>query len=104
MAQAKHHCIRLLPGSTGLFHTAILYPTHAALADTLRRVLAAGIKLDGASDHGVSQSIYLRDPDSNGVELYWDRPQEQWPRTADCGLAMFTRPLDLDRLLAESSP
>src|SRR5580700_9867865 len=67
------------PGSTGLYHTAILYPTRAALADALRRLLAAGIPLDGAADHGVSQSIYLRDPDGNGVELYWDKPQQQWP-------------------------
>ncbi|HEV2320673.1 MAG TPA: VOC family protein [Verrucomicrobiae bacterium] len=89
-------------GTTGLYHLAILYPTRASLADALRRVLAAGIELDGASDHGVSEAIYLRDPDGNGVELYWDRPREQWPRTADGALAMFTRPLDLDRLLAES--
>lgn len=75
------------PGSTGLFHLAILYPTRAALADALRRVTAAGIPLDGASDHGVSQALYLRDPDGNGVELYWDRPAEAWPRTADGSLA-----------------
>jgi catechol 2,3-dioxygenase len=89
------------PGSTGLFHTAILYPTRAALADALRRLIAAGIPLDGASDHGVSEALYLRDPDQNGVELYWDRPQGQWPRTPDGHLAMFTRKLDLDSLLAE---
>jgi len=92
------------PGSTGLFHTAILYPTRAELADALRRVLAAGISLDGASDHGVSEALYLRDPDENGVELYWDRPQEQWPRSADGELAMFTRALDLDDLLRAASP
>src|SRR5512133_939381 len=86
-------------GSTGLYHSAILYPTRASLADALRRVLAAGISLDGAADHGVSEALYLRDPDQNGVELYWDRPPEQWPRMADGQLAMFTRPLDLDDLL-----
>src|SRR4051795_13171022 len=69
------------PGSTGLYHLAILYPTRAALADALRRLIAAGISLEGASDHGVSEALYLRDPDGNGVELYWDRPQERWPRT-----------------------
>jgi catechol 2,3-dioxygenase len=89
------------PGTTGLYHVAILYPTRALLADALRRVLAAGIELDGASDHGVSEALYLRDPDDNGVELYWDRPKEQWPRNADGGVAMFTRPLDLDALLVE---
>ncbi|MGD0208151.1 MAG: VOC family protein [Verrucomicrobiota bacterium] len=90
-----------LPGMTGLYHVAIVYPTRALLADALRRVLAAGIELDGASDHGVSEALYLRDPDGNGVELYWDRPQEQWPRTPDGGLAMFTRTLDLNALLKE---
>jgi len=89
------------PGTTGLFHTAILYPTRAALADGLRRVLAAGVEIDGAADHGVSEAIYLRDPDQNGVELYHDRPREQWPRTSDGELSMFTRALDLDGLLAE---
>ena len=89
------------PGTTGLFHVAILYPTRALLADAVRRVLAAGIELDGASDHGVSEAIYLRDPDGNGVELYWDRPKEKWPRSADGGVAMFTHALDLDSLLAE---
>lgn len=89
------------PGTTGLYHLAILYPTRAALADALRRVLAAGIKLEGASDHGVSEALYLRDPDGNGVELYWDRPREQWPRTPAGGLAMFTHALDLDALLKE---
>ena len=87
------------PRCTGLYHLAILYPTRAQLADALRRVLAAGIELDGASDHGVSEAIYLRDPDENGVELYWDRPREQWPRAVDGELAMFTRPLDLAALL-----
>jgi len=90
-----------LPGMTGLYHVAIVYPTRALLADALHRVLAAGIELDGASDHGVSEALYLRDPDGNGVELYWDRPQEQWPRTPDGGLAMFTRALDLNALLKE---
>src|SRR5687768_4368070 len=89
------------PGSTGLYHTAILYPTRPALADALRRLIAAGISLDGASDHGVSEALYLRDPDQNGVELYWDKPQEQWPRTPDGQLAMHTRRLDLDSLLQE---
>ena len=88
-------------GSTGLFHTAILYPTRPALADALRRLIAAGIPLDGAADHGVSEALYLRDPDQNGVELYWDKPQELWPRTPDGQLAMFTRKLDLDSLLQE---
>ena len=90
------------PGATGLYHTAILYPSRALLADALRRVLRAGLELEGAADHGVSEALYLRDPDGNGVELYWDRPHEQWPRTADGGLAMFTRHLDLDGLFAES--
>ena len=89
------------PRSTGLFHTAILYPTRAELADALRRVLAAGIALDGASDHGVSQALYLRDPDENGVELYWDRPPGEWPRTAAGGLDMFTRRLDLENVVSE---
>jgi catechol 2,3-dioxygenase len=92
------------PGSTGLFHTAILYPTRADLADALRRVLAAGIMLDGASDHGVSQALYLRDPDENGIELYWDRPQAEWPRNPDDTLAMFTHRLDVDDLLREAEP
>lgn len=89
-------------GSTGLYHVAILYPTRAELADALLRLRRAGIPLDGASDHGVSEALYLRDPDGNGVELYWDRPPEQWPRTADGELAMDTRPLDLHSLAAES--
>jgi catechol 2,3-dioxygenase len=86
------------PGATGLYHVAILYPTRAELADALRRVLHAGITLEGASDHGVSEAIYLRDPDHNGVELYWDRPKEQWPRSPDGGILMDTRPLDLEKL------
>jgi catechol 2,3-dioxygenase len=89
------------PGTTGLFHTAILYPNRAALADALHRVTSAGISLDGASDHGVSQALYLRDPDENGVELYWDRPQAEWPRAADGSLAMFTRRLDIDELMRQ---
>ena len=89
-------------GSTGLYHTAILYPTRAALAEALRQVLNAGIALDGAADHGVSEALYLRDPDQNGVELYWDRPAAEWPRTQDGKLAMFTRALDLRGLLAEA--
>ena len=87
------------PGTTGLYHTAILYPTRAQLGDALRRVVNAGIPLEGAADHGVSEALYLRDPDDNGVELYWDRPPEQWPRNADGTLAMFTHALDLDSLL-----
>ena len=90
-------------GHTGLYHTAILYPTRADLADALRRLTAAGIPLDGASDHGVSEALYLRDPDGNGVELYWDRPQAEWPRDADGGLQMVTRRLDLRNLLAEAA-
>jgi catechol 2,3-dioxygenase len=89
------------PGTTGLFHTAILYPTRPALADALHRLITAGIQLDGASDHGVSEALYLRDPDENGVELYWDRPKDQWPRTSDGSLAMFTHRLDLDDLLRQ---
>jgi catechol 2,3-dioxygenase len=91
------------PGTTGLYHLAIRYPTRAALADALSRLRAAGIPLDGASDHGVSEALYLRDPDENGVELYWDRPKEQWPRTPDGGIAMYTRPLDLQGLLSETA-
>ena len=88
-------------GSTGLYHTAILYPDRASLGDALRRLQAAGIRLDGAADHGVSEALYLRDPDQNGVELYRDRPMEEWPRNADGSLAMFTRALDLEKLRAE---
>ncbi len=91
------------PGSTGLFHTAILYPTRAALADALRRVAAAGVPLEGASDHGVSEALYLSDPDRNGVELYWDRPKEMWPLDGEGRLAMFTRRLDLEDLLREGA-
>jgi catechol 2,3-dioxygenase len=89
------------PGTTGLFHLAILYPTRPLLADALRRVTEAKIPLDGASDHGVSEALYLRDPDNNGVELYWDKPKEQWPYTPDGKLAMVTRRLDLQNLLGE---
>jgi catechol 2,3-dioxygenase len=92
------------PGTTGLYHVAILYPSRAELGDALRRLIKAGVGLDGASDHGVSEALYLRDPDDNGVELYWDRPQEQWPRDRDGGLAMVTRPLDLEDLLAQAPP
>jgi catechol 2,3-dioxygenase len=88
-------------GTTGLYHTAIRYPTRRALADAVKRVLDAGIPLTGASDHGVSEAIYLRDPDDNGVELYWDRPQEEWPRTANGEITMFTKPLDVGGVLAE---
>jgi len=92
------------PGTTGLYHLAILYPSRADLGDALRRLLQAGIPLEGASDHGVSEALYLQDPDGNGVELYWDRPAESWPHTPDGGLAMFTRPLDLDGLIAAAAP
>ena len=90
------------PGSTGLYHVAIRYPTRAALADALLRLRAAGLPLDGASDHGVSEALYLRDPDENGIELYWDRPRERWPRSSDGALAMQTLPLDLDDLMRET--
>lgn len=111
-AGAYHHHIGLntwesrggpppAPGTTGLYHTAILYPTRAALADALRRLQRAEISLDGAVDHGVSEALYLRDPDGNGVELYWDRPRDNWPHDADGGLAMYSRPLDLRDLLSE---
>jgi catechol 2,3-dioxygenase len=89
------------PGSTGLYHTAILYPTRPALADALRRLITAGVPLDGASDHGVSEALYVRDPDQNGVELSRDRPAPEWPRSSDGALALHTRRLDLDALLAE---
>lgn len=89
------------PGTTGLFHLAILYPTRAALADALRRLLAANVPLDGASDHGVSEALYLRDPDENGVELYWDRPAEEWPRDKDGNIEMYSRSLDLNDLLKQ---
>ena len=89
------------PGSTGLYHLAIVYPTRAQFADALQRVLRAGIRLEGASDHGVSEAIYLRDPDGNGLELYWDRPKQEWPRKPNGDLAMVTEPLDLNQLLRE---
>jgi catechol 2,3-dioxygenase len=91
-------------GTTGLFHVAIRYPSRRALADAVRRVIDAGIAIDGVADHGVSEAIYLRDPDDNGIELYRDRPREEWPRPADGtpGVAMYTAPLDLDDLLSES--
>lgn len=87
-------------GTTGLYHVAILYPTRAELGDALRRLMAASVPLDGASDHGVSEALYLRDPDGNGVELYWDRPKGEWPMTKDGELAMVSWPLDLKALLA----
>ncbi len=87
------------PGTTGLFHAAILYPTRAALADAFRRLMKAGVELSGASDHGVSEALYLNDPDMNGLELYWDRPKEKWPRTPDGSVAMYTRRLDLEDLM-----
>ena len=90
------------PGATGLYHFAIRYPSRAALAGALRRLAAAGVPLEGASDHGVSEALYLRDPDGNGVELYRDRPREEWPSSTDGGIVMPTRPLDLDSLLAEA--
>jgi catechol 2,3-dioxygenase len=92
------------PGTTGLYHLAIIYPTRAELADALRRLVRAHIPLEGAADHGVSQALYLRDPDGNGVELYWDRPPSEWPRTPQGELAMVTHPLDLEELLAQSTP
>ena len=90
------------PGSTGLYHVALLYPDRPSLAAALRRVLDAGIELEGASDHGVSEALYLRDPDGNGVELYRDRDRAEWPRDAEGGLAMVTRRLDVRALLAEA--
>jgi catechol 2,3-dioxygenase len=91
------------PGTTGLYHVAIRYPTRAALADALRRLVDAQIPLTGASDHGVSIALYLQDPDANGIELYWDRPEEEWPRPPDGnGVAMFTEPVDVQALLAEA--
>jgi catechol 2,3-dioxygenase len=88
-------------GTTGLYHLAILYPSRAALADALRRLIEASISVEGASDHGVSEALYLRDPDGNGVELYRDRPPEQWPRNRQGEIQMFTHPLDLNALLRE---
>ncbi len=90
------------PGSTGLYHVAIRYPDRRTLADALRRLVEAGIPLDGASDHGASEALYLRDPDDDGIELYWDRPRELWPRTSEGALQIFTRPLDVRALLAEA--
>ena len=90
------------PGTTGLYHVAIRYPSRGALADAARRVLRAGVALSGASDHGVSEALYLRDPDGNGIELYRDRPRSEWPRRPDGTLVMFSEPLDLDGLLAEA--
>jgi catechol 2,3-dioxygenase len=92
------------PGTTGLFHLAIVYPTRAALADALNRLHVAGIQLDGAADHGVSEALYLRDPDENGVELYWDRPEGQWPRAPDGSLAMVNDRLDVEELLSQRDP
>jgi catechol 2,3-dioxygenase len=91
------------PSSTGLYHTAIVFPTQADLANALKRVIAAGVELDGASDHGVSLALYLRDPDQNGVELYWDRPENDWPRDADGKLAMITARMDVQALLNQST-
>jgi catechol 2,3-dioxygenase len=89
--------------TTGLYHVAIRYPTRAALGNALKRLVEAGIPLEGATDHGVSEALYLRDPDDNGVELYVDRPREEWPRAADGeGVAMFNAPVDLEALLAEA--
>jgi catechol 2,3-dioxygenase len=90
-------------GTTGLFHVAFRYPDRAALAVALRRLRDHGVGLDGASDHGVSEALYLRDPDGNGIELYWDRPRQDWPLDESGGLQMVTRPLDLQELL-ESAP
>ena len=90
-------------GTTGLYHSAI-YPTRADLAEAVHRVLSAGMPLDGAADHGASESVYLRDPDQNGVELYWDKPESMWPRTRDGKLAMYTRALDLEEVLAQFRP
>jgi catechol 2,3-dioxygenase len=89
------------PGTTGLYHLAIRYPDRATLADALRRLNRAGIELDGAADHGVSEALYLHDPDHNGIELYHDRPREEWPQSATGEIAMYTRPLDLVSLLME---
>ena len=91
------------PNTTGLYHVAFLYPTRALLGDALRRITNARISLDGASDHGVSEALYLRDPDNNGVELYWDRPENEWPRDSNGGVAMFSRRLDLNALLAAAN-
>jgi catechol 2,3-dioxygenase len=87
------------PGATGLYHVAILYPERGDLARALKQLIRHNIPLDGASDHGVSEALYLRDPDQNGIELYWDRPKKDWPRNPDGSLGMYTRRLDLDSLL-----
>lgn len=89
-------------GASGLYHIAILYPTRASLADALRRLSAAGVPLEGASDHGVSEALYLRDPDDNGIELYWDRPRDAWPRNTDGSLNMYTQPLRIEELLTST--
>ncbi|HEY4382055.1 MAG TPA: VOC family protein [Acidobacteriaceae bacterium] len=89
-------------GTTGLYHLAIVYPTRADLGRALKGLIRRGVALDGAADHGVSEALYLRDPDQNGVELYWDRPKELWPRDVDGGIAMYTRALDLEQMLAEA--
>ncbi len=89
-------------GTTGLYHVAFLYPTRRDLAQVLRQLMSQGVELDGAADHGVSEALYLRDPDGNGVELYWDRPMAEWPRDAKGGVEMFTRPLDLAALLLDA--
>ena len=89
-------------GTTGLYHVAIVYPTRSDLGAALKGLMRHGVQLDGAADHGVSEALYLRDPDGNGVELYWDRPKDEWPRDVDGGLAMFTRALDLEGLLADA--
>ena len=91
------------PGTTGLFHTAILYPTRVDLANVLKRLSTSGVQLDGASDHGVSEALYLRDPDQNGVELYWDRPKADWPRDAQGKLKMMTARLDLNELIKQAT-
>ncbi|MBX7213458.1 MAG: VOC family protein [Thermoflexales bacterium] len=90
------------PGTTGLYHIAVLYPQRRDLAIAIKRLIEHGWAIDGAADHGVSEALYLRDPDDNGIELYWDRPRERWPRQPDGALTMYTRPLDLDDLLAEA--
>ena len=90
------------PGTTGLFHSAFLYPTRAALARAVQHVIDSGTRLTGASDHGASEAVYLDDPDGNGIELYRDRPRDEWPRTSDGELVLFTEPLDLTGLLSES--
>ena len=89
------------PGATGLYHVAFLYPSRAALGRALRRLMASGVPLDGSADHGVSEALYLRDPDGNGIELYCDKPQVAWPRDEAGNLQMYTRPLDVESLLAE---